>query len=281
MGYDTINIGDEIQSVAIKLLLQKVDYYVNRDNMLQVFNDKYEKVQVPVNEKILLFINGWHGLPKIFPPPECFIPIFVSSHFTNMFLAQVVDRNLNYFRMLPEIGCRDEWTYNQLKARQIKSRFDGCLTLTLEPPLIINISLDSRIKSYSNINGPIFYYVDTSKSLMEKEKAKYPDITHVWISHIIHRNEGNTNEFRSRFEIAETLLYLYSKAKRVYTSRLHCYLPCKAMGVEVFFVDASMNDPRINSLVGRDDTFYMTRKVHNRNLIRDIMANPSKYTPEP
>ena len=286
LGYETINIGDEIQSIALRRAVElavapgtsfasSTVYYVNRDNMTQVLNEKYEKIQLDPAEKILLIINGWHGAPKIFPPPSHFIPVFVSAHFTAEFLIKIVDKQLSYFRGLPEIGCRDDWTYNQLKSRQIKARLDGCMTLTLDPPICPNLSTDKRVAAY--IKPDAIYYVDTPKGFIDKEKQKYPHAVHIPVTHIIPRNKSPT-EARDRFEIAETLLYLYSKAHRVYTSRLHCYLPCKAMGVDVVLVGANMKDPRFANLAGRDTAFYASVKTRNRELVRGILADPVKYT---
>jgi polysaccharide pyruvyl transferase WcaK-like protein len=40
-----------------------------------------------------------------------------------------------------------------------------------------------------------------------------------------------------KFEIADTLLRKYAKAKLVVTSRIHCALPCLAMGTPVIFIN--------------------------------------------
>src|SRR5690606_30999823 len=40
-----------------------------------------------------------------------------------------------------------------------------------------------------------------------------------------------------KFKMAETLLKKYAKAKLVITSRIHCALPCLAMGTPVIFVN--------------------------------------------
>jgi len=49
LTYRTENIGDEIQSIAARQFLPRVDIYVERDSLNNVVSD----------EKIKLIMNGW------------------------------------------------------------------------------------------------------------------------------------------------------------------------------------------------------------------------------
>src|SRR5690606_16492447 len=51
--------------------------------------------------------------------------------------------------------------------------------------------------------------------------------------------EPPSNKFteNEKFEMAENLLKKYAKAKLVITSRIHCALPCLALGTPVIFVN--------------------------------------------
>ena len=49
LTYRTENIGDEIQSIAARQFLPRVDVYVERDSLNNVVSD----------EKIKLIMNGW------------------------------------------------------------------------------------------------------------------------------------------------------------------------------------------------------------------------------
>lgn len=67
------------------------------------------------------------------------------------------------------------------------------------------------------------------KSLIPKEilkNAKY----------LTHSYRGKDYNEKERFEKAETLLEKYAKAKLVITSRIHCALPCLALGTPVVFI---------------------------------------------
>ena len=62
------------------------------------------------------------------------------------------------------------------------------------------------------------------------------------------------------------ILENYSKCKNVNTSRLHCYLPCLAMGVPVNFISPN-GDPKIKTW-GSKDRF---------NGLRELQDNPDKF----
>ncbi len=60
LTYRTENIGDEIQSIAARQFLPRVDVYVERDSLNNVVSD----------EKIKLIMNGWFThKPENWPPP--------------------------------------------------------------------------------------------------------------------------------------------------------------------------------------------------------------------
>jgi hypothetical protein len=48
---------------------------------------------------------------------------------------------------------------------------------------------------------------------------------------------ANTYTNEEKFAMAEDLLHKYAKAKLVITSRIHCALPCLAMGTPVIFIN--------------------------------------------
>jgi len=60
LTYRMENIGDEIQSIAARQFLPRVDVYVERDSLNKVVSD----------EKIKLIMNGWFThKPENWPPP--------------------------------------------------------------------------------------------------------------------------------------------------------------------------------------------------------------------
>ncbi len=260
--YDTLNIGDEIQSLAMKKLLPHVDYYVLRDNMNVVYDFQYNRVNVDTIKEgeINLFMNGWFAHPSdskknryIFPPPSFISPIFLSMHMTDDYLRRVVDKHLDYFRSHGPIGCRDFATLEKLKRRHIPTRFDGCITLTLE---VTDLPKNS-----------IIYYVDVKLTSQLKQKSDPQNkFQHVSISHI----DRHPRTLAQRFSQAQELLDIYTKGQKIYTSRLHCYLPCKAMGVEVEFVK-TLGDPRFSGLIGKPDSVHSQIKTDLQNRVMEIV----------
>jgi hypothetical protein len=62
-----------------------------------------------------------------------------------------------------------------------------------------------------------------------------------YITHVVLEPQFKTEE--QKFQYADTLLRKYSKASLVITSKIHCALPCTAMGTPVIFVNHPKLDP--------------------------------------
>ena len=59
---------------------------------------------------------------------------------------------------------------------------------------------------------------------------------------------NDSDRVQERRDAAETLLKRYRAASLVITSRLHCALPCLALGTPVVFLHSSTTDPRFRGL---------------------------------
>lgn len=258
--YDTINIGDEIQTIAIRNVLRKInisiDYYVIRDNMNRIYDAEYRPVDLSsldtAKTKIYLFVSGWlsekfdsNHHPYVFPPPKCIHPIFISVHMTNDYLSQVVDKHADYFRKYGPIGCRDYSTLHKLNQRKIPAYFSGCATLTLS----VSDFCESKNPSTDSI------YVDVKPHISAK------NITHIY---------RNPRDMKQRFQLAEDLLKKYISAKAVHTSRLHCYLPCTAFDVPVKFINPNPKDARFDGLIGRSKADYQMIRNNFHTIIKKI-----------
>ena len=239
--YDTLNIGDEIQSLAMKRLLPRVDYYVQRDNYSIVYDVNFTRVDISKLEKasITLFVNGWFDLVPKFPT---FInPKIVSMHMTSNFLKNIKDL------AQIDIGCRDENTYNCMQKEGRTSVFVGCPTTTFQ--------------KYEGERDNNIYYVDVTDLQYNKYKQELdPEgkYIHTRITHIYR----DKKPLKERFIRAQELLGKYQKAHHVVTSRLHCLLPCRAMNTPVIFTDTN-NDTRFIGLVDQDYSIIAT-KVRDR-----------------
>ena len=117
------NVGDNIQSLAAKQFLPKVDAYINR-----------EKLGAYEGESLKMIMNGWftHNAAH-WVPTDKINPLFVSFHINNTAAPLMLsEEGIDYLKKHEPIGCRDQYTANLLIEKGIKAYFSGCLTLTLD-----------------------------------------------------------------------------------------------------------------------------------------------------
>ena len=234
LTYRTRNIGDEIQSLAARQYLPRVDCLVDREHL----ND----FAAAVPAKIIL--NGWFAhRPENWPPAPGLLPLFVSFHLSDEVLPMNVSglraaqhllqgEPLAYLRAHAPIGCRDEATVERLIAAGVPAYFSGCLTLTLPDPCPGAPRED------------IVCCVDVSPAVRQHVAAQ-TDARLVTLSHAIDPDAPAA----ARFERAEAVLATYARSRLVVTSLLHCALPCLAFGTPVLFVDAVKDRYRISGLL--------------------------------
>jgi hypothetical protein len=233
LTYSTTNIGDEIQSVAARRFLPAVDVYIDRDSLNRTDE----------SEPFKIILNGWFThRPDNWPPAPQIRPLFVSFHITREIHRAniksllpsaylVRGQALDYLRSHQPIGCRDPATTELLQNHDVEAYFSGCLTLTLE----------NRWPQRGNCT----YCVDVPELIARyvADKAEGPMIQ---ITHRVLPGELQTIEARSGR--AEELLEKYATAKLVVTSRLHCALPCLALGTPVVFIAESPDNYRLRGL---------------------------------
>ncbi len=234
LTYRTRNIGDDIQSVAARQYLPRVDGLVDREHL--------NGFAAAAPAKIIL--NGWFAhRPENWPPAPGLRPLFVSFHLSDEVLPLNVrglsaarhllqGEPLAYLRAHAPIGCRDEVTVARLHAAGVPAYFSGCLTLTLQDPCPGAPRED------------IVCCVDVSPAVRQHVAAQ-TDARLVTLSHAIDHEAPAA----VRFARAEAALATYARAQLVVTSRLHCALPCLAFGTPVLFVDAVKDRYRISGLL--------------------------------
>jgi hypothetical protein len=244
----TYNVGDYIQSLAAKQYLPKVDVFVER-----------EKLKSYKGDDIKMIMNGWYiHNPNEFPPSAKINPLFVSFHLNaNVKDKVLTEETIAYLKEQGPIGCRDTYTLNALQEKNIDSYFSGCLTTTLDikyktdkksdkvylaDPLFLLPHWGKMMYGPSQfikaiIKGDIFKFGKRKRILKQLltseflEKAEY----------LKHKLSGFHSEER-RFDEAEALLNKFAAAKLVITSRIHCALPCLALGTPVIFINYGFNN---------------------------------------
>lgn len=215
--YTTENIGDEIQSIAARRFLPRVDYYFDRDNI--DLTDTH-------GDTVKLIMNGWYThKPENFPPlnkdiKPLLISMYVEQHINDGATAKRFKskKSKAFFKKNGPVGARDLSTLQYFKDNGIKSYFSGCVTLTLER--------DERIKDKEyvlavDVSDAVY---DMVRSMTDREVIR------------IDTNHCSDMSRDSRFAMAEYFLTLYQSASSVITTRLHCMLPCLALKTPVFAI---------------------------------------------
>ncbi len=122
LSHSTVNIGDDIQTLALIRYLGITGYgLVDRDNLWDM------------DEEVHLHIAGWFLWGNQFPPKERVFPTYYSLHITPEALPIMTSKeSIAHFKKFEPIGCRDWWTYNILKGFGVKVKMNSCITLTLQ-----------------------------------------------------------------------------------------------------------------------------------------------------
>jgi hypothetical protein len=211
------NLGDEIQTLAVAQHLDTFDGYIDRDELDQASGNPFAVV-----------MQGWFAKRvETFPPAPCVRPVWVGFHLDQE-CAHVL-RNAavrSYFVENGPIGCRDDATATLLADHGADVFISGCMTTTF--PLRSAPPVDGRI-----------YLVDTVGIPLPERIRHGRRVTHQgaqWWSQDAKRM------------LARDLLDEYrTYASLVVTPRLHCALPCVAMGIPVVFV-GDPSDKRLSPI---------------------------------
>jgi hypothetical protein len=239
LTYDTQNIGDDIQSLAVLQMLPQLDLFINRDHIGRPLEPHWDHVR--------MIINGWfmHS-PALWPPApgiETWITSFHISSYADRGMrnspvemrnspAEIIlgDANLNYLRSHAPIGARDLWTLKLLHDAGVDAYFSGCMTLTMGRP---NIARDDGLLVLADVPR------EARAVILKHTEKDVVELTHV---------TSRTHTPMQRLRQAEGLLNVYARASCVVTSRLHCALPCLAFGTPVLFlIGAETKEPRLTA----------------------------------
>jgi hypothetical protein len=250
------NLGDYIQSLAARQFLPRVDCLLNRERL--------GAYQGP-DAKIIL--NGWFTHhPETWVPAPPLHPLFISFHINQSAASRILSpAGLDYLRCYAPIGCRDQDTFETLRSHGINARFTGCLTLTLS-----SFRVPHPAKQDIYLVDPLFNFPELGNLLLAPQRFLVALRTGEWrrlgrkarllaellspdllatarVRRHVLPSAGVTDE--QKFALAERYLEEYANARLVVTSRIHCALPCLALGVPVIFLNA-FDDPVDNCRFG-------------------------------
>ena len=215
------NIGDEIQTAAVGQLVGASSGYVDR-----------EELHAWSGETSAVVMQGWFTKdPATLPPARAVLPVYLGFHLSDH--VRHVLRNpevATSLRASGPIGCRDLATATMLHDNDIDAFVSGCLTTTFPR------------REAQPENGEVFL-VDTA-GVPLPEDLRGPDSIRV-----THQGASWWSQDAKRRLALDALAAYRERARLVVTTRLHCALPCVAMGIPVVFV-GDMGDPRLSPIEG-------------------------------
>ena len=201
------NIGDDVQTVAVMQHLPGVDAFLDRDHLHAYDGDD-----------AILVTNGWF-LEKLdnWPPSPRIKPIFFGFHVQER-AKPVIARHADYLKKHAPIGCRDSATLNFIRSLGVEAYLSLCATLTFEP--VAERAPDS------------IYLVEAEESDLTPRLRRSSGLLIKSVSHRVAEVSSST-----RLQFAKEMIGTYGKkAALVVTKRIHCAMPCIAMGVPTVFI---------------------------------------------
>lgn len=192
----------------------------------------------PVPDGTWLIAFGWymHALMEgrfDFPFHPGARPIFISFHCRRRNLLS--DDSIEYLRRYGPVGCRDWSTVYLLLSVSVPAFFSGCITTTIG--MLFPDEPDAG-------EGRPTAYVDVARPRSDR--------TGVAVEHSLEnvRSDDLGANLRLAVDVLDRYRHDYS---RVVTSRLHSYLPARAIGTPADFVPKNHGDLRFNGLLDLDD----------------------------
>ncbi len=250
------NLGDDIQSLAAKKLLPRVDGGISREGLTST-----DKAGV-------LSMNGYFLGACEWPPAPGIEPFFFAFHVTPGSLAKVCSpTGIEYLKKFQPIGCRDRGTMEHMQAHGLEAFYSKCVTLTLPR------------RTQAPANGKVFM-VGLSKGgesavprairkkavLVDQAKLRLPFLSP-----------------QAKEMISQDLLDTYAReASLVITSKIHCAMPCIAMGIPVVFLydDKCRDDYRVGIIADLIGINYVGETLFARKFSNRLRSKQIDWTPE-
>ena len=219
-GINRIGIGDYIQLLAIDNIYDELGFLSDAIYMdlWDIHDYRGEKIVLPINQ--LLGGEPWLDKNGNFYISEDIIPIFIGISLRRGFF-NYSEKNIEYLRKNEPIGCRDYYTFQQLRKHHIKSYMAGCITMTL-----------SKRKNCNSKEERVFL-VDAPKGVEKYIPTKINSQRKI-VHHTFEVDEKNFKDADYARNATVELFEEYCReASLIVTSRLHCAAPCIAMGIPV------------------------------------------------
>ncbi|HWM10159.1 MAG TPA: hypothetical protein VNO82_12485, partial [Solirubrobacteraceae bacterium] len=185
-----------------------------------------------------------------FPLHRNLRPIFVSFHCNKRSL--LTDEAIEYLKRYGPVGCRDWTTVYLLRSIDVPAFFSGCLTTTIDTVFPDGAAAPS---------GAPDAYVDVRP--VPEDAVAYA-----------HSDEAvRLRSFVDNVGRALELLETYrTEHGRVVTSRLHCYLPVRSIGLDVEFRPNNPSDVRFDGLAGIGDRAFASMRAGLDDKLEQVLG---------
>ena len=281
ISYDyTTNLGNEIQSIAARRFLPKVDHYIEHEKL-----ERFDS-----HDKVKMIMNGFFvDCPAAWPPSDKIDPLLVSMHFSTTnekkIAAFLAPESKEYFSQHGSVGCRDMHSLNFLEENDIEAHFTGCLTLTLDSGNQKDLQNDDDGYIIVNIDNadPVLSYLKekTDKRIYRIQQEMMPSFKKAFPGQMPLKLYNLTSHYncREKFFMAENLLRVYENASCVLTDRLHCALPCLAFKTPVILFNERHMKERFDGLSDLllESTFEEYQNDYNIFDVENPPENSDKY----
>ena len=205
-GFDTPNLGDDVQALAAAALLPRIDAYVNRDRL--------DKVRLPQTCKLIM--NSWFAIKRYHATPSQSIePIYFGQCIGRPELLN--DAWLAEWRKHQPIGLRDRHSVDLLRRYGVEAHFTGCLTTWMGRFFAVP----------ERREGIVFLDVP------EEMESFIPADIRGRAERITNATAKGNDDQPSRFRACAKILDRLRTAEMVVTRRLHASLPCVGFGTPV------------------------------------------------
>lgn len=208
--------------------------------VITVQRDASDFQQVPDGTWTLCF--GWYMHPIFgfrfgFPLNRALRPIFVSFHCNDR--ALLTQQAVDYLTQYGPVGCRDWTTVHLLLSMGVPAFFSGCLTTTISNLFPARPAQPAPAGSVA--------YVDVRRADLPEGAARF---SHAAV-------DVRSRSFAANCLMAIERLETYQRDyERIVTSRLHCYLPMRSIGVDVDFRPDNRSDIRFDGLADITDSAF-------------------------
>ncbi len=217
LAYSSINVGDEIQSIAAWQYFESVNGFIHREQL-----SNYRGPQSNI------FLNAWWAWTEnCWPVPKHLRALPISMHIrpeARRFFGTPEGRER--LAQIGPVGCRDIATLEYVLSLDVPACFSGCLTLTLK-----------REEALPEASEEYILCVDVDRET-ELAIQRASPVRVISISRKLNPLVGAN----SRLFFAQMMLAAIQGAKAVVSGMLHVVLPSIALGTPVTRVVASTKE---------------------------------------